>query len=255
MRGDDWLDAALYFGDFDVAFPRHATTLVRSGEWALDVGAQKGWYAMLLGRAVGPDGIVFAFEPDPRAYVLSETNFARNHLPQIRILPIAAGDREGTAPFFLNETIGWSSRFPNAEQQACVVKEVVVRVACIDDILRESRTPASPPISLVKIDVEGSEWSTLKGMSRLLAEESPTLWLEINRPSLAAAGVSPADIEALLLPHGYRFASPEWDDPFIGRRTLVYHPLESLAERPQKLFDVVAFAPRYASRAHEAFGW
>ena len=255
LRAHDWLDEMLFFGGFDVAFPRHVGTLVQPGEWALDLGAQKGWFSLLLGRAVGAGGRVLAFEPDPRAYAHCVANRDRNGMTQIVALPLAAGDEDGTIQFFLNETLGWSSRFPSADQQAQLVREVTVRVAPVDAVLAEHRQGDSPAVSLVKIDVEGSEVRALRGMRALLERETPTLWLEINRTALAAAGTSAADIESMLAPLGYRFAWPEWSDPVIGSASLTYHPLESLNALDRDLFDVIAYAPRYAERAHRILGW
>ena len=145
LKADDWLDAMFYLGGFDVAFPRHVGTLVQPGEWALDIGAQKGWFSMLLARAVGPGGTVFAFEPDPRAFSQCVIHRDRNELPQIVALPMAVGDTTGTVSFLLNATLGWSSCFPDAAQRAQITDEIEVRFTTIDEVLRERRTSMSPP--------------------------------------------------------------------------------------------------------------
>ncbi|MBI1808955.1 MAG: hypothetical protein HYR75_03585, partial [Gemmatimonadetes bacterium] len=46
----DFDDLAFHFGGFDDAFERDVPRLVLAGERAVDIGAQKGYYAMILSR-------------------------------------------------------------------------------------------------------------------------------------------------------------------------------------------------------------
>ena len=48
------------------------------GDVALDVGANIGWYSVLLDRLSEPGAQIFAFEPDPKTYGLLTRNLAAN---------------------------------------------------------------------------------------------------------------------------------------------------------------------------------
>src|SRR5262249_48165820 len=84
-----WQDAT------EIAFVRHA---VRRGDIVVDVGANVGFQARLFAELVGPDGRVYAFEPDG-------ANFRRltavvRGLPQVQIARAALSDAPGTLTLF-----------------------------------------------------------------------------------------------------------------------------------------------------------
>jgi hypothetical protein len=66
----------------------------KPGQVALDVGANHGYYTLLLADLVGPNGKVHAFEPNPRLAELLGQNIALNgywHVADARAA--AVGDR------------------------------------------------------------------------------------------------------------------------------------------------------------------
>lgn len=83
----------------------------------------------------------------------------------------------------------------------------------------------------------------------VLRDHTPTIWMEVNRPSLAAAGTSPAELEALLAPFGYRFYLPDYEPALFGGAHVWYTPVTHLDDVDRAEFDIVAVAPRYADRA------
>src|SRR5919108_1157830 len=70
---------------------------VHAGDWVLDVGANFGMYSYHLSRAVGTNGLVYAFEPV--AWTRSIFNLVCRllRMRNIRLAPLACGDRKGTA--------------------------------------------------------------------------------------------------------------------------------------------------------------
>jgi FkbM family methyltransferase len=251
MRLDraDFDDLAFHFGGFDDAFVRDASALVHAGERAVDIGAQKGFFAMLLARAVGSQGAVLAIEADPAALELLAEHVAHNDFKQVRIADCAVGERDGDEiTFHLSQQIGWSSRFPNPHQSPLVQRALTLKTRTVDSLVAERMSEISAPVSLVKIDVEGSELRVVRGMPELLRTHTPTLWMEINRPSLAAAGTSPAEVEALLAPFGYRFYLPDYEPTLFGGARVWYTPYAHLDDVPRPEFDIVCVAPRYAGR-------
>lgn len=61
-------------------------------------------------------------------------------------------------------------------------------------------------VSLIKIDVEGCEYHVLKGATRLLEYQHPTLVIEWKPEKLNKHGEYLSRIEALLVKYGYRLA-------------------------------------------------
>lgn len=249
LTATDWDDHAFHFGSFDDAFVRDAPRLVRAGERCIDLGAQKGFFAMILARAVGPAGVVLAIEADPAALELLEQHRRRLAIPSLRILPVAVGEREGEEiTFHLNKQIGWSSRFPNAGQSTSVTQAITFKTRTVDGLVSEQMGDRAAPISLVKIDVEGSEVRVIAGMRATLERETPIIWMEVNTPSLEAAGATVDELDAKLAPLGYRFYLPDYDLSLMGSPRVWYTPFERLRDVPRAEFDIVAVPERYADR-------
>jgi FkbM family methyltransferase len=129
----------------------------------VDVGAHVGYFAVLAGKLVEPDGIVFAFEPHPRNFELLLANVWRNGLTNVLCFPWAVSDKFGFEELF--EAAGNSGDHrlyrSDDEQRA----SVAVRTVALDG-LRALR----PPVDFIKIDVQGVEEAAVRGMERLLAD-------------------------------------------------------------------------------------
>jgi FkbM family methyltransferase len=201
---------------------------VQPGMVALDVGANVGSYALLLGQWVGPRGKVFAFEPAPSVFAGLVGHVALNHLDGI-VRPVAAavGDRNGTARFSISPVAGESRLAGSAEESADTVPVTTIDAFC----LKEDVQPG-----FIKIDVEGWELSALRGARQtirrggdrlaLFVEMHPSIWpllgvtkddvlAELRAQSLVIAPLQPrTDVWAIegacvrLVPGGQSVAPP-----------------------------------------------
>ncbi|HEY0707108.1 MAG TPA: FkbM family methyltransferase, partial [Polyangia bacterium] len=70
--------------------------LLKPGDIAIDVGANIGTHTIFFGQRVGPQGRVFAFEPQGMAFRWLAANVALNHLDNVVLFPMAAGRQAGT---------------------------------------------------------------------------------------------------------------------------------------------------------------
>jgi FkbM family methyltransferase len=69
---------------------------------AFDVGADVGYYTLLLARGVGPKGRVIAFEPNPFNLTYLKEHLCLNKIGNVEIVEATVSDREGVA-FFSGE--------------------------------------------------------------------------------------------------------------------------------------------------------
>ena len=148
----------------------------------LDIGAHYGYTAIALSRLVGSRGRVFAFEPMlSTAGYLSQTRL-HNHLKQLNVIPLALGNTQmleihellavrGMVDSTL-ETIegtgkhsGWSEKI------------LITRL----DWLWPKICGQQSQINGVKIDVQGMEIETLRGMLNVLKSCRPELVLEVHQ--------------------------------------------------------------------------
>lgn len=143
---------------------------VKPGQVAVDVGANHGYYTLLLADLVGPDGKVYAFEPNPRLAELLDRNIALNgfwHVAEARAA--AAGDCDGdTARLVIPEQDPKNAHLigpdqdvpPHLDATRCAVREVPL-------ITLDEAVPGRA--DFLKVDVEGAEEAVWRGMQRLIA--------------------------------------------------------------------------------------
>ena len=166
------------------------------GAVALDVGANVGAYALLLGGWVRPGGRVYAFEPAPEAFAGLTAHVELNGLEDaVTCVPAAAAARTGTATLAVDGLSG-ANRL-----DASAAGEQVETVTIDDFCRREGIRP-----SFIKIDVEGAELDVLRGAREtiraggaelaLFVEMHPTIWAEM--------GIGAADLQAELEVQGLR---------------------------------------------------
>lgn len=143
--------------------------LVRPGMTLVDVGANVGFYALMLAAYLKGEGTIICLEPDPTNLIELRANVAGNHLePSITILPVAAGSADGVISFE-----------PGLNAHAAEDGSMQVDVRRLDSL-------NLPQVDFMKIDVEGFEGSVLDGAQALIERCHPTLFLELHPQLLTA---------------------------------------------------------------------
>ena len=137
----------------------------------IDVGANKGQFSLFI-RGLFPDAKIFAFEPIPMAANKACRLFRDDPM---FLLPtgsapggagLALGESSERAVLHLSRRADSSSLLPITDLQSQLfprteeVGTIEIEVVCLAEII-DSASIKSP--SLLKIDVQGSELSVLKG--------------------------------------------------------------------------------------------
>ena len=150
----------------------------RQGWTCYDVGANVGFFSLILGRMVGPAGQIFAFEPLPDNVARLEHNIALNPEYNIRPVPLAIGNTVGRAAFLVAplSTQGRLLSVKN-ENQDDQKPSISVAIASIDHLVSHDNYP---PPNLIKIDVEGAELDVIDGMESVLLKHRPVLFCELH---------------------------------------------------------------------------
>ncbi len=161
---------------------------LREGMTFVDVGANIGLHTLRGARAVGPSGVVFAFEPTPKVFQLLQRSVYLNGLGDIcRCTNLALSTSEGVATLHLSDVCGHNSLYQLAEKEE--KSQLTVKTASFDAVLQEA-----PRIDVVKLDVEGAELDVLDGMKHLLAKHwNILLIVEYGVPHLERLGIGPAE--------------------------------------------------------------
>lgn len=138
---------------------------VRPGMRCIDVGANCGYYTLLLAELVGDKGRVFAYEPQPRLYELLRKTGRVNGHARVTISDCAISDQIGEALLYVSDTLLGSASLKHA--QDLNASGLWVNRFPLDELV-----PGA--IDFVKIDVQGHEMQVLAGMKGLI-ERSPKI--------------------------------------------------------------------------------
>ena len=174
-------------------------------EWVIDVGANAGdWTADLL-TLCQPARVVLV-EPDPRMAEGLRQRFAGMAL--VEIVETALGSAEGSAELhIMTASVFNSFRLPDVRLaqmygQSSRVKETVnVTVRTVDSL-----AGGIPRVSLLKIDVQGSEREVLSGAEQTL-RKTDLIILEVNFQPHYEGEAGFLELDGILQHHGFRIGN------------------------------------------------
>lgn len=171
------------------ALERVIDELVKPGWTCADVGAHRGVATALLAAAVGPSGRVFAFEAHP-SNTRKLKKRVRNCPAEIVVENLAISDGSSSTLELYAGRFKRSAEWTSVAPRATARPELSVPAASLDDYFA-----AGPTLNMVKIDVEGAEPQVLAGMTQILRDVRPALFIEFHdevgwsgRSHLLAAG-------------------------------------------------------------------
>ena len=171
--------------------------LLRPGMGVVDVGANIGYFSLLSASLVGPSGFVLAVEPNPENARMLEASRRLNRFDHLTIAQVAAGPCIGLLVLHVAQSNGTTSAPPT--ELATLLAARTVPCIAIDSLV-----PASQPIGLIKVDVEGAEYNALLGCSQLLARERPPIISEFSPDMMPGiSGVSGEEYLHWILARGY----------------------------------------------------
>lgn len=198
----------LYRHPHDLAEFQAVPRLVKPGCVALDIGANIGFYSVLLSRLCGPTGRVWAFEPVPETHWRLRETLALNRCENVTPIQGAVGEKSGTACMNL---------FDDKHSEWNTLGKPAVRIAYAKTV-SPSKSIEVPSLSLdtfceaeaiqrihfMKVDVEGFELSVFQGAKRLLGEGLvDCICFEISKEPLKGAGVESRAVFEVLETYGY----------------------------------------------------
>jgi FkbM family methyltransferase len=201
-RGDDrdlyqtrfgdrfWLTPSSYVdrciierGEFEERSTQVVNRLVEPGDVVLDVGANIGYYTVLMSRLVGAAGRVICFEPTQHFRTVLERNVLENNCRNVEILPFGLSDARRELEIFIGESSA-SLHTPGERGD----RRERIALETLDGI-----SDRFERIDFIKIDVDGHEPAFLKGAWKTIDKHSPLILLEVSHAHYLEAGVTAWD--------------------------------------------------------------
>lgn len=187
---------------------RFMQTLPLSGRTVIDIGANKGVYSYWMSRAVGPQGRVIAFEPQPELEKHLADVFDSFSLYNVELVTNALSAQAGEAQLYRRSVGAGDASFeamPGGEA-------IDVPCTTLDDYVAASGLDG---IAYIKCDVEGHELAVMQGAEQSLKRWSPVLQVECHHHEAAQgdlfAFLSGLGYEGFFIQDGQRVPCEEFD--------------------------------------------
>jgi FkbM family methyltransferase len=156
---------------------------VQPGAVCVDVGANHGYFSIVLADLIGVTGALYSIEPNPRLFGLLNRSIQLNGFgSRTMAIQAAVGAEPGQLPLLVpiaepkNARLVSESRADRARESTENQGEEIhmVRVDTLDNLVKG-------PADFVKIDVEGAEELVWHGMQKLI-DRSPNIRIvmEVN---------------------------------------------------------------------------
>lgn len=169
---------------------------LEAGDTFVDVGASFGYFATQIGRHVGRNGTVIAFEPGPQNLSLLLLNLSANGVVGAEVHQMALSDKPGVFAYSRSGANGVVSIFGGDPRE--LINHDLVPASTLD------RELAGRPVNAIKIDVEGAEGLVLFGGRSTLESNAPTIVFEFSPPALESVSkMGGRDVLGLLIELGY----------------------------------------------------
>ena len=145
---------------------------VKEGMIVADIGANIGYFTKYLSNKVGPDGLLFSFEPIPYTYKRLVETISLNELNNVIPIESAVCNVNGRIKIYLSHTHYMASL--DSQWAGEIDGEIEVNGITLDMYFEERRIYPD----FIKMDIEGGGVYALEGMKECILKNEPILFLE-----------------------------------------------------------------------------
>jgi FkbM family methyltransferase len=170
-----------YLYKFDPEEIKYIRKNLEEGDVAFDLGAHKGAYTYWMHKSVRKSGKIVSIEPQPLLFEYLKKMIPIFGFTNVTLMDCAVSDTDSEGVITVPGKLGSISQGARIDDQKIVQNKhkqdlhtIKVNIRSVDSIIAE--TGLKPKI--IKIDVEGHEFSVLKGMARTLTEVRPRIIME-----------------------------------------------------------------------------
>jgi FkbM family methyltransferase len=154
-------------GVYEVALTKFMIATIKPGDVLFDVGANQGYFTVLMGMLTGRSGKVIAYEANAKLMSLIQDNANINFIESFtEIRNKAVFSKKDQLTFYASERyLGNSSLYNENEITDCIDTKTEWQ---IETEPLDIHSGIFPEIKLIKMDIEGAEYDAFLGMTSLL---------------------------------------------------------------------------------------
>ena len=165
-------EATQFDGLYNLLQQSGTASRARAGRF-VDIGANIGLYSLAFSDWFSS---TVAIEANPQTYRILVANLALRDKASVTPLCVGASNASAEVEIHVptNGNLGWATL--SSTHHKLPTKAVPVSIRPLDHILRDCD---GPPVTLLKIDVEGHEQQVLEGARRILEDDGPIVLFEV----------------------------------------------------------------------------
>lgn len=155
-----------YLGYHEPEYFEFLDSFLKPGMTFIDIGANIGAYTVYVAKRVGPNGHVFAFEPDPENFQKLKVNAALNQFTNVSLFNNALFNQDG--PIYIRWHPDSARRAVTHSKADSWSSAQAIRLDSLLDRLPEV-------IDYMKVDTPGHNLSVLEGAMEVLCTRPPKI--------------------------------------------------------------------------------
>ncbi len=161
------------YGEFSESEAQLFRQICANGDIIFDIGANIGAHTLLFSQIAGPQGRVYAFEPQRVVFQTLCANMALNSIENTECYQMGVGANKTTVlvPDIRYDLEANHGGFQIKEYE----KGIKTQIVTIDDFF------SAPSLKLIKVDVEGMEADVVKGAINVINTYKPFLYVENDK--------------------------------------------------------------------------
>ncbi len=168
-----------YEGTYEKDLSSATEQLISEGDTVIDVGANFGWYSILMANSVGSKGRVFSYEPNEAIFPTLQQNIKLNNFEdRIKLTKCGIGEKKELAFLAADDSesaIGYFDKSLTEAGQGHSSKGI--QIHALDELMAKNINK----ISFIKVDVEGFEPFVIRGAKKIFsADNPPAMLMEFN---------------------------------------------------------------------------
>lgn len=165
--GDLLGSRVFFFGVWEPSITHYMRGQLTPNSVAVDIGANVGYYSLIMSSAVGDGGKVYAVEPSPPLRARLRENLVLNGAQNVLVVPFGISDRTERRAFYpeTHTRNTGESHFGEPSQDGLELRR-------LRDVISEGDLGR---VGLIKVDVEGMEAIVLNDLLTLVPRLHPNL--------------------------------------------------------------------------------
>jgi len=171
--------------------------LLKEGDIVLDIGANIGYYSVLISKIIGKTGFIYAFEPTKHFCTILKNNLDENKINNVEIFEYGLSNKNQELEIFIGPS---SATLHEPEGYEVIEGKEKIKLTTLDEFVKDKNLNR---IDFIKIDVDGHEPLFFEGAWSSLDKFSPIILCEISHLHYFTAGFTAWDFYREVRKHNY----------------------------------------------------